>query len=324
MSDARAHDHSRSAVPDFHRGLLAPRFWGAWLGIGLLSVLLLLPQRWRDGAGRAIGEFNYRFAGRRRQIARINIDLCFPRESEEQREGLVRGHFHAFGRALTDLPRMWWDRRARFGQRECRFRGLDIVRHHREAGRSVILLNPHTVAVDFGGAALTQHFAMSTMFNPMGHPVADWLIARTRARYGVLFSRADGLRPVLRALRRGTVFYYMPDEDLGQRDSVFAPFFGHRKATLSTLSRLARIGDTVVVPMVAFYDPDARHYVIELLPALEDFPSGDDVADATAMNRALERAIRRRPEAYLWTFRLFRTRPEGEISPYKGLKKRTS
>ncbi len=322
MTSREQPDHSRRAVPAFHAGLLHPRYWPAWLGIGVLSLLLLLPQALRDAIGKGLGELNYRFADRRRRIARINVDLCFPRQSERERDDLVRGHCHAFGRALVDLPRLWWDRKGRFGQRECSFRGLDIVRRHVEAGRSVILLNPHTVAVDFGGAALTQHFAMSTMFNPMGHPVADWLIARTRARYGALFARDDGLRPVLRALRRGTVFYYMPDEDLGQRDSVFAPFFGHQKATLATLSRLARVGNTVVVPMVAFYDPGARRYEIMLLPTLENFPSGDDQADATAMNAALERAIRRRPEAYLWTFRLFRTRPDGETSPYKGLNKR--
>lgn len=321
MSTRHGIEHSRSARPLFGRHLLAPRYWPAWLGIGALSLAVLLPQRARDRLGELIGEFNYRFARRRRDTARTNVEYCFPQESPAQHEALVRGHFHAFGRALVDMPRLWWDRHARFGQRECRFRGLDIVRRHVNAGRSVILLNPHTVAVDFGGAALCQHFRMSTMFKPIGHPVADWLVARTRARYGSLFARDDGLRPVIKGLRQGMVFYYMPDEDLGARNSVFAPFFGHEKATLSTLARLARVGDTVVVPMIAFYDTQARRYEIELLPTLQDFPSGDDRADATAMNRALERAIRHRPEAYLWSLRLFRTRPGDERSPYKKWKR---
>jgi len=314
--------HSRSAVPPFHAGLLAPRLWPAWLAAGLASLLLLLPQRARDALGTLIGELNYRRSAHRRHLARTNIALCFPHESADQREALVRGHFRAYGRALVDLPRLWWDWRRRFGERECRFRGLDNVRRHVAAGRSVILLNPHTVTVDFGGAALTRHFEMSTMFNALGHPVADWLLARTRARYGILFARSDGLRPVLRALRAGTVFYYMPDEDLGGRDSVFAPFFGQPKATLSTLGRLARVGDTVVVPMVAFYAPEHRRYEIELLPALEGFPTGDERSDAVAMNRALEQAIRRRPEAYLWTYRLFRTRPGGARPPYRKRRQR--
>lgn len=320
MSHPRGIAHGARACPPFHRGLLAPRYWLHWLGIGALSLLRLLPQSARDGLGHLVGEAKYRLDRRRRHIARTNIDLCFPQETADQREALVRGHFHAFGRALVDMPRLWWDRRGRFGQRECRVRGLDIVRRHVDAGRSVILLNPHTVAVDFGGAALCQHFAMATMFKPLGDAVADWLVARTRARYGAILARDDGLRPVIRGLRRGMVFYYMPDEDLGARNSVFAPFFGQEKATLSTLARLARVGDTVVVPMVAFYDTRARRYEIELLPTLGDFPSGDEHADAATMNRALERAIRHRPEAYLWTMRLFRTRADGSRSPYKARK----
>lgn len=322
MSHDASIGHSRSAVPPFRRELLAPRYWPAWGLAGLLSLFQLLPRPLRDAVGSFAGRVQYRSSDRRREIARTNVGLCFPHEAPDQREQLIRDHFRAFGRAVVDLPRLWWDFRGRFGHGECRFLGLDIVRRERRAGRSVILLNPHTVAVDFGGAALSRHFRMTTMFNPLGHPVADWLMAGTRARYGTLFSRDDGLRPVIRALRAGTVFYYMPDEDLGGRDSVFAPFFGQPKATLSTLARLARVGPVSVVPMVAFYDPEHRCYQIELLPPLERFPSGDAVADAAAMNRALERAIRRCPEAYLWTYRLFHTRPDGGPSLYRRRKRR--
>ena len=53
-----------------------------------------------------------------------------------------------------------------------------------------------------------------------------------------------------------------------------------------------------------------------MLPALEDFPSGNDIVDATAMNKAIERAILECPQQYLWTFRYFQTRPEGEAPVY--------
>jgi KDO2-lipid IV(A) lauroyltransferase/lauroyl-KDO2-lipid IV(A) myristoyltransferase len=34
------------------------------------------------------------------------------------------------------------------------------------------------------------------------------------------------------------------------------------------------------------------------------------------MNQALEKGIRRMPEMYAWTFKLFKTRPTGEEAPY--------
>lgn len=317
--------HSRRGVPRFRPALLAPRHWPAWLGAGLLSLLLLLPRGLRDRLGAAIGDWNYRRAKRRTEIGRTNLRICFPELDESAREDLLREHYRAFGRMLLDLPILWWDSRHRVPARLCRLHGLEHIRDVLATRRSVILLTPHTVAVDFGGIALSLHFSMSTMMNLTGHPVADWLLSHSRASTGgLVFARSDGLRPVLRALRAGTVFYYMPDEDLGERDSVFAPFFGHSKATLTTLGRLARAGDAAVVPVMAFYAPEHRHYEVQVLPALEDFPSGDEVTDATAMNRALEQAIRHRPEAYLWTQRIFLTRPAGESSPYPRKKKRNS
>jgi KDO2-lipid IV(A) lauroyltransferase len=35
------------------------------------------------------------------------------------------------------------------------------------------------------------------------------------------------------------------------------------------------------------------------------------------MNRAVEECIRRAPEQYLWTFKIFRTRPSGEPDLYE-------
>lgn len=311
--------HSRSAVPAFGRHLLAPRYWPAWLVAGLVSLPQLLPRSWRDALGAAAGEINYRLKPKRLATARVNLGMCFPDWSDDERERLARAHFRAYGRALLDLPRLWWDRRGRVPARDCDVSGMEHIERAWAAGRSVILLSPHTVAVDFGGVALTPHFPMSSMANQLGHPVADWLVARGRANTGgTMFARDDGLRPVIRALRAGTVFYYMPDEDLGTRDSVFAPFFGQPKATLSTLGRLARIGDTAVIPINAWYAPENRRYEIAILPPLDGFPSGDELADATAMNQALEQVIRLRPEAYMWTFRLFRTQPDNGRSPYSG------
>jgi lauroyl/myristoyl acyltransferase len=57
-------------------------------------------------------------------------------------------------------------------------------------------------------------------------------------------------------------------------------------------------------------------YRIVLHEALGNFPSGDDVVDATTMNAALERGVRMAPEQYFWTLRWFRTRPDGGPSPY--------
>ena len=49
---------------------------------------------------------------------------------------------------------------------------------------------------------------------------------------------------------------------------------------------------------------------------LQDFPAGDEVQDATRMNRVIEDAVREMPEQYFWVHKRFKTRPEGEPDFY--------
>lgn len=305
------------SAPAFRWSLLAPQHWPVWLGVGLLSLGLLLPRRLRDAIAGRVGDLQYRFNAKRRGIVELNLDYCFSGRSESERRAIARAHFRAYSRAMADLPALWWDLRRSVPRRLCRVEGAEHILSARRQGRPVILVNPHTAAVDFGGIALTPQVDLSSMAKAQKSPVLDWLTTRTRVAYGVrLFDRDGGLRPVVRELKHGTAFYYMPDEDLGARNSVFAPFFGQQKATLSTVARLAALTGAVTIPVYAHYVPERHHYRVVVREPLADFPSGDAVADATAINRAMEECIALCPEAYLWNYRLFRTRPDGTRMPY--------
>jgi lauroyl-KDO2-lipid IV(A) myristoyltransferase len=232
--------------------------------------------------------------------------------SEAERAARARAHFHAWARSMADVPALWWDFRCRVPARRCDVHGFEHVRAPRAAGRTVILLGAHSTAIEFGGVAVASHLPQAVMVNRMSDPVIDWLVRRVRDRYdGIVLERDAGLRPVLRAARIEGALYYAPDEDLGARDSVFVPFFGRPKATLATLGRLTQALDAAVVPMYAWYDTAARRYQVHLRPELTDFPSGDTESDARAMNEALEQLIELCPAQYLWSYRLFRTQPDG-------------
>ncbi len=306
-----------AAPPPFPRSLLAPRHWPAWLGAGLFSLLLLVPRHPRDRLAGWTGELQYRLNRKRRGIVELNLAQCYPDLGEAERRARARAHFRAYARVMADQASLWWDWRRRLPERRCRVHGLEHVDAVRDAGDNVILLNAHTIAIDFGGVALARHLPLAAIVRPMREPVLDWIVARVRTRYGgALFPREAGLRPVVRALRAGRCLYYSPDEDLGPRDSVFAPFFGQPKATLATLGRLAGLLRARVIPVYTWYDAAAGRYEVHVRPPLEDFPGGDPATDAARMNAALEASIALCPAQYLWNYRIFRTRPDGSRMPY--------
>lgn len=283
-----------------------------WLFVLRMLALLPLPASRLMGAG--LGLLYYLTNAKRRRIARVNLRLCFPELSDRSRRQLLRRHFRRAGQAYVDIGFLAWASEARF-RRAVRLHGIEHIASARAAGRRVILLAPHCVGMNVGGIAVARDHAVFSMVKPQRDPLVNWVLNKARSRYGSpLIGRGQGLRPVVRALNAGQMFYYLPDEDLGPQHSVFAPFFGVPTATLDMLGRLARLTRAVVVPCFTRLTPAG--YDVYLLPPLAEYPTGDAVRDATTMNLAIETEIRAVPEQYMWTFKLFKTRPDGVRSPY--------
>lgn len=285
------------------------------LGIGLLWLLHFLPLRVLAALGQGLGLMLYALGHERRNVALTNLRLCFPHWTENERRRLARRHVQAVARSFIERGILWWGSRERI-QRLVRVEG----REHYESlrGRPVIWLAPHFVSLDVGGARITTEWAGCSMYSRQKDPVIDRVLLRGRTRFikPRLFSRQDGIRPLVRAIRGGLPFYYLPDQDLGPRDSVFVPFFGVPAATITGLSRVARLAGAAVVPVVTRQLPRGEGYVMTFYPAWRDFPSGDDERDARRMNEFIEQRVLEMPEQYWWLHRRFKTRPPGEPRPY--------
>src|SRR5690606_42047484 len=64
--------------------------------------------------------------------------------------------------------------------------------------------------------------------------------------------------------KSGLPFYYLPDMDFGERDSIFVPFFGVPAATITGLARIAALTGAVVVPAVTTQLPRSEEHTSEL------------------------------------------------------------
>jgi Kdo2-lipid IVA lauroyltransferase/acyltransferase len=303
-------------APALSRALFAPRYWGVWLGLALLRVLALAPLALSRSLGALLGLLMLASNAKRRRIARINLELCFPEHMARERERLLRRHFIVYGQSFTDLAHLAWSSRWRL-RRMTRLHGIERYRELLKQKRHVILLVPHLVGMNLSGALLASEHPTFCIIKPLRNPVLDWFLHRARVRFGAAaLTRDQGLRPAMLALKHGHTFHYSPDEDLGPKHSVFAPFFGVPAATLPTLGRITESADAVVIPCFVRLLSFARGYEVVLHAPLENFPSGDETQDAARMNRAFEAGIRDMPEQYLWTFKLFKTRPANAPSPY--------
>ena len=139
---------------------------------------------------------------------------------------------------------------------------------------------------------------------------------RERFSGAELYSRDDGIRPVVRAMKRGLPFFVLPDMDLGPSDAVFVDFFGVKTATITVVPRLARMARARVVPMIATLADDNSGYRVRFYPPFEDYPGEDDTIATQRMNDFIAERVRETPAQYYWVHKRFKTRPPGEASLY--------
>jgi lauroyl-KDO2-lipid IV(A) myristoyltransferase len=304
----------------FQLVLLHPHYWLTWLGLIAFFMVTLLPESFTDWLGGRLGMYAAKKNSKRFSIAKKNLSLCFAHKSDAEIEEMVYAHFQAQFRSLVHYYILWW-RPESVVRNKIQTTGFEQIAQYQQQGKNIILLLPHNVGLEFSVAAISMDNIAIGPFKSMRNPVIDWIVAKGRMRFSDsavshLFTREDGLRPLLRETRAGKVLIYLADEDLGIDNAVFAPFFGVQKATIPVLGRLAKLTDAVVLPCVSCYDIENRRYNVSLLPAIENLPSGDDSTDTVLMNQAMERAIEYCPVQYLWTLRYFQTRPPGEKSVY--------
>jgi KDO2-lipid IV(A) lauroyltransferase len=287
---------------------MAMRLW-----LGFMWLVHWLPLPLLAWLGRGLGLIFWIVVPKRRHIVLTNLGLCFPELSAAEKSALARRHFMAFGRNMLELGLWWWASPERI-------RRLVVIEHGERLtalrGKPVILFAPHFTGVDAGGIRLGMETKMVTIYARAKNRVFDAAMWRGRSRFGniELISRLEGVKKVIRPLRAGKPFYYLPDMDYGRKDAVFVPFFGVPAATVTGLSRLAKITGATVLPAITRMI--GNRYVVSIGEPWADFPTDDVMADTRRMNAFLEAEILRSPEQYHWLHRRFKTRPEGEKGVY--------
>jgi Kdo2-lipid IVA lauroyltransferase/acyltransferase len=287
----------------------------ARFGLALMWTLRFLPLAALSRAGEGFGWVLSVLAVERARICRINLEKCFPELSRSERDALVRAHFLVLGRSLLERGILWWSRRSRV-ERLVRLAGVEHLEPLRT--RPVILFAPHFVGMDAGWTRLTCAYDLTSVYARQKNAMLDGVLLRRRTRFGRqrVFSRQQGIRSALGALRKGMPMYYLPDHDFGRRDAIFVPFFGVPAATVPGLSRLARLAGALVVPCVTRMLPGGQGYEVRIHQAWDDFPTDDLQADTSRMNAFIEERVREMPEQYYWTHKRFKTRPAGETGWY--------
>jgi len=303
---------------------LGPGAWFGWLGAAVLSLISFTPMALKRGLATALTWLYVQKMGANSghiQTVKINLRACFPDMGDSEKQQLLENYFFTLMLSVFQMPLLWW-RSEQAVIDSTQPIGLQPVIDAQEKGEACVFLITHTACLDVGLVTLSPDFDMTGFYKPFKNPVLDWLVRRSRSRFGGKpISRGDGFREIVRRMNDQAILCYLCDEDYGLEASVFAPLFGHEKATLKMLPKITKLTKAKVFPMATYLNTSTGNYELHIQPALENYPSGDEVKDAAFINAAIERSIRKNPAQYLWKLKIFRSCPNGKDSRYAQVKR---
>lgn len=294
---------------------LLPKYWGVWLGVLALLVLAFVPYRLRDKLAVFVGKVACHYLKKKgnKQFCRsdINLRYCFPDWNEDKRLKTIEEMFITVAQTMLGIGEIAVCS-VKHLQKRSEFIGLEHIYQAKAEGKNIILLVPHTWAIDASGIILHTHgMPMVSMYNPHRNALVDWLWNAIRERFGGrMHTRQNGIKPFLADVKKGNMGYFLPDEDFGEELSVYVDFFATEKATLPGLNKMARVANAVVIPMFSTYQAKKGVYQMEILPPLEF--SGTPEQSAREMNIVIEYFVTKSPEQYVWILRLLKTRRDGQ------------
>ncbi|MDJ0779336.1 MAG: LpxL/LpxP family Kdo(2)-lipid IV(A) lauroyl/palmitoleoyl acyltransferase [Gammaproteobacteria bacterium] len=293
------------------RDYLSPQHWPFWLFLGFLRLISLLPYRIEMAVGRLLGRLLGVAMPSRARTVDINLARCFPDKTVAERKRIKSTCFENVGIGLIEMAMCWWWPEDKLKQL-VEVRGLENLEAVINDGRGAILLTGHFTSLEIGGRLFICCMPMQAMYRTQGNEIWNSYIYYQRARFCADVVSRNNTRQLIRGIRKQIPTWYAPDQDFRRERNVFAPFMGIATATITAGSRLAQSANAAMLPFYPERKADGSGYILHIDPPLEQFPSGDDLQDATRINQAIEKYVLLFPENYIWLHRRFKTRPPGE------------
>jgi KDO2-lipid IV(A) lauroyltransferase len=298
------------------RSYLAPKYWPLWLVIGLLRLATFLPIPVLHSFGAALGMLLYRSVPSRRRAARINLRQAFPELSDNEIDELNKKSFKSLGISVFESGIAWFKKSDELKQKY-QVEGQEHLDRAMAKNKGVVLLTGHFTTLEMGARLIgTCVDKYNGVFKRAHNPLFNALMVRYRSKMGDALIETRNVRAIVRGLKKGHATWFGPDQDFADQEIVFTPFLGGIASTLTATAKLARMTGAAVVPFYPVRLANGQGYKLIILPALDNFPSGDIEADCARVNKTIETMVYSCPEQYLWSHKRFKTQPDRRTNIY--------
>ena len=267
----------------------------------LIRLLARCPLWLLHGVGWLLGYLSYGFSQDYRQ--RFHTQLQQAGYGWREALGAI-GHA---GCSVLESPRLWFGAPV-----PVQWDGQEAVQAAYTSGRGVIFLTPHLgcfeVTAPSAAALFGERYGpMTVLYRPARQAWLAAMLQASRRRQGMLTvpTNLQGVRKLLKALRKGEAVGLLPDQVPPLGMGIWSPVWGRPAYTMTLAAKLVLQTGADVVVAWGERLPWGQGYCIHACKLEVDLQA--DLACMVAqVNSAMEGLVRQCPAQYLWGYERFK------------------
>ncbi|MDA9969340.1 hypothetical protein N9F06_00540 [Gammaproteobacteria bacterium] len=268
-----------------------------WKGI------CLLPAAWQKILGQVLGSLLLIIASKRKRIAQVNIQACFPLLASEEQNKLLDQNFKFLGASIFQTGSAWFWSDVKIQKHvEYEIKGLELLNNTEEKSGNLVLFK-HSQHLELDARLLALNAEIFGVGRSHNSPIMNKL--QTQGRLSSIKATADKNNPrkFLAWLKKGKNVLYAIDQDYGWENSIELSFFKTPAATITTTRKIIDITQCNLLFINSYFAEEKL--VLELESINHD--DLDSMQLAQKINDLMEQKITLHPEEYLWSHRRFKS-----------------
>lgn len=274
-----------------------------------MRLAACLPLSWLHFCGWFLGHVIYACSPAYARRFRENLNASGVATSKYDMERMLRVAIGEAGKSVAEVAKVWFGGES-FVSNHVRCDDLAVLEPALAAGKGVIFLTPHLGCFEISAVYGAQRMPITVLYRPPRIAALESVMqaGRRRRQSSLAPANVQGVRRLLKALKRGEAVGILPDQVPGFGEGEWAPFFGRPVYTMTLVSRLQAMTGAAVIMAVAERLPRGRGYHLHLR-SIDVRP-----LDVAAINRTVEAAVRSCPSQYLWGYNRYKV-PAGVVAP---------
>ena len=276
----------------------------------ILVLIAALPLCIVQMIGASLGLLAYIGSSSYRTLFRSQYDAVI---TSHQLQSRLWSAVMASGQLFSDSLWIW--RNPKQALHLVEVQNWDLVEAAINEGHGLVMLTPHLGGFEIIPRVLAQHFPATILYRPSRQDWLNRIVEEGRAYPNMHFvpTNLNGVRQMTRALSKGEAIGILPDQVPSGGDGVWVPFFGRPAYTTPLPARLANRNKTPVIMFTAKRKNLGQGWLMQAT-RLAPF-SEDATLAATEMNQAIEQAILKAPEQFIWAYNRYKHPAGADLPP---------